>query len=551
MPIIYEEIIEMIPDKYKNLIYEQYFIDSPIFQQYANIYYSNIIFEGLGSWIADKAKKAKKRIKSGISKAADVTVKYTKKAIEVGKKAVNATKEAIGSTLKAISNSAANLISKGWQLVKKIGKAVWQGLKKLGEAVFGFAKKLYEIIQLGLKMIAGCKSGNKCGYSSPSDVPKDVKKAKDNVESIIPFMKSTVNGAAEAGKNTDTKKLEKAMAKGGDVNKELQQEIKKAGEATKNSMSSQLNGSAKAGAKQMNKDLQKTIPKKQLQQMHKDKDKYKPQISDELIFQSFENTLKYCQNNIKTYIIDLAYKGLTPKTIIQAKYNESFGETQGDIIIGQSVLSFKTNNGYLICEQKCGNNTIIYQTNTLYKGSHLIYQETSGTYFKPSIITEEQQEINQIISEQIDWLNVMLWGSLVLGILLILFVIFQVIAAIFHIVLPGSGFFVNIINAIINPFAGISAGISSAATAFGAAWTAGSVTGVAAATGSMVLAGAGAVGAATGAVATAKSGYEMAKQGYDAKLGDGIDMGNSDQISTLKQEVTNGPSDDQLINSFG
>lgn len=552
MPIIYEDILQTIPNQFKNIIYEQDFINSSIFKQYANLYYSNIIYEGLGSWIADKAKKVGTAIKNGASKVVDVTTKYTKKAIETGKKVVLATKQVVSNTLKNLADSASKTLSAGWDLVKKIGKAVWDGIKKLGEAVFGFAKKLYQIIKDGLKMLAGCKAGNKCGYDNPIDVPKDIEKAKKNVSEVLPFMQSTLNGAEKAGANSNTKDLEKTMAKGGNVNEKLQSTIKSTGQLTKNNMQSQLNSSAKSGVKQLNKDLEKTIPKKQLQQMHKDKDKYKPDpsiINDQLIEEQYNNILLQAQLRLKNWIIDLTYKGLTPKTIIESKYNQNFGKTQGNIIIGQSIFSFKTNNGYLICQQKTNNGIIIYQSNTLFKGNHLIYEQSEGKYIKP-IIIEEKEQLNNIICEEIDWLNVMLWGSLVLGILLILAVITMLIATIMHAICPGSGFIANIADCFLNPFKGIGAAIAAGKAAFAAGATASGVAS-AAFTGAGGALGTAMTGmAAVGAAATVKSGYEMAKTGYDAKLGDGIDTGNTDEISKLKQEVMSGPSDEDLINSF-
>ena len=318
--IIYEEVCQLVPTKYKSLIYEQNFINTPIFKCYAEHLLGNIILQGVWGTIKDKFKKGY-----------DIVKKHTKNTIQKGKKIVSA----VGKGISSFANSTLQFVKKtaisGWNTLVKIGSAIWDGLKKLGQVVFGWIKAVWNFIKQGFKLFADLVTGGHCGLSSPQDAIKKTDTLTSNCVKSFKFMQGSVKSGKQIGqtKIQQSKNLDKAMAKGGNLDQELKKYTKSLGNEVKSASQSDLSSNGKEIAKNQGKQLQKSIPKenkkylKEIEkntpesQILKNKDN-KENKEDTLLYESnYQTRMKYFSKLLKRDLINLTYKGITPKVLFQ------------------------------------------------------------------------------------------------------------------------------------------------------------------------------------------------------------------------------------------
>lgn len=541
--IIYQEICNLIPKQYKVLIYQQNFINSPIFNLYADHLLADIMFQWSikGAWNKAKnlGKKAAKKIADTGKKGLQIAQKHAKRVVQKGKKIASA----VGSSVKNFATSSIKAIksaaSAGWNKLKQIGSAIWQGLKKLGDVVFGWIKAAWNFIKDGFKLFANLVTGGHCGLSKPQDALKQTEQLTGNCTKSFGFMEGSIKGAQKTGNQQieSAKQLDKILAKGGNADQALKKHTESLGNKVKAVSQSDLSSNGKQAAAAQGKKLQQSIPEENKKYLKDIQKNTKPseilsdkKSEDKLLYQSdFQTRIKYASKLLKDDIIRLVYKGLTPKVLFQQYYGQSFSKYQGDIIIAQSKLSFKTTNRCLICEQTNlqTKQQIIYESDIPFKGKHLIFETTQNKFVQHNNIITQQDaaEYKQIIMQEIPWIAITMWAGTILGVV---------------------GLLMALTYLICSCVAGI--GVAAAPVVDSAGKPAQTTTGAAAAQPSLAAKIAGVTGKMTGgkvgAVMTLGSGLDTlkgAKQTYDATLGDGLDVGLSQQelseISSIDTEA--------------
>lgn len=541
--VIYQEICNLIPKEYKSLIYQSNFIDSPIFNLYADHLLADIMFQWSikGAW--NKAKKVAKRAVNAGKKGLQIARKHAKKIVQKGKKIASA----VGTGIKNFASSSIDAIksaaSAGWNKLKQIGSAIWQGLKKLGDIVFGWIKAAWNFIKDGFKLFANLVTGGHCGLSKPQDALTQTETLTSNCTKSFGFMQGSIKGAEKTGKQQmkSAKQLDKTLAKGGNADQALKTYTESLGNKVKAVSQADLSSNGKQAAAAQGKKLQASIPeenKKFLKDVQKNAEPSQiltdKKSEDKLLYQAdFQSRMKYASKLLKDDIIRLVYKGITPKVLFQQYYGQSFGKYQGDIIIAQSKLSFKTTNGYLICEQTNlqTNQQIIYESGIPFKGKHLIFETLQNKFVQHNNIITQQDEIEykQIIMQEIPWIAITMWAGTILGVVGLLMALTYLICS----CVAGIG----VVAAPVIDSTGKPAQTTTGAVA-AQPTLAGKIAGV---TGKLV-------GGKVGSAMTVASGIDTikgAKQTYDATLGDGIDAGlPQQQLSKIASiDTDTGPFD--------
>lgn len=379
-----------------------------IISQNVNDYYdifiqqTNLIYQGILDSMSSYYHKTKKKIKHKVKKVATEVF---------GEKFVNKAEKA-------------------WNYCKNISSKIINQIKKLGQAIYNWFDAAISYMKEGFSLLFEKAPKKDMGFAQPNNIVSyhsTIKKYQKTAFSALSCQQSLEKMKNNKIGVQGIKKIRNTLINGGNADKVMESTLKDIGNNSVESLKAELTNN-KDIAKQENSRLKKSI------ENNKD---------SKLLFQNFNltynNNLKNYfdklsfQKNIqlKEYLIEQAFNGKTPKMCFNNNYSR---QKQNDIIIGGSKLSFKTTNGYLICEETNlkTNNTIIYESNTPFIGKHLIYETTQNKFkINNNIITEDDQnsknEQNSDNGFKLCWADIIVIGKAILTIVTIFLILITAI----------------------------------------------------------------------------------------------------------------------------
>lgn len=347
------------------------------------------------------------------------------------KNKVKTTAEKIKTVAKTVGNKIAKTASDAWNSCKNIAANIWEGIKKLGATIYNWFKAAIAYMKQGFSLLFERAPKKDMGFSQPSNIIPYQKQIKKNQSTAFSCLacEDAINSLKTKQNIAQINSVRNTLINGGNADDAMNNAFKNIGNSALSGLKTDLD-KGKAEAEKTNQKLKKSN-------------------QDKLIYQTIQfntnnknlyNYLNQLSNNkniqMKEYLIQEAFNGKTPKMLFNQKYSIS---KQNDIIIGGSKLSFKTNNGNLICEEYNlkTKNTIIYETNHKFLGNHIIYEETENKFKLNKNILFEQNQSKEKKQFKLCTADIIMIGKAILTIVAIITTIVVAIETIIAICTSG------------------------------------------------------------------------------------------------------------------